>query len=231
MRNLDYMLKNRSIDYNKLIEYGFIKYKNVFNNQFELYIVFSKQQFTSKLIDLANEEEYVLVDIEDATGEFVGKVREEYENKLQEIFDTITYVDVFKSKQAKEVIKYINEKYNDKLEFLWKKFDNNAIWRNKQNGKWYGLLVKISKSKLGLNSEEIAEIIDLRYQKESISEIVDNKKIYPGYHMNKNSWITVILDGSVKTKELLSLIDNSYNLSIGNKSGWQQSGFEKISME
>lgn len=61
------------------------------------------------------------------------------------------------------------------------------------------------------------EILDLRYQKEEIKEFVDGKRIYPGYHMNKNSWITIILDGSIENESLFELIDNSYYLSVGNK--------------
>ena len=170
---------------------------------------------TSKLIDLANEDEYILVDIQDSTGEFVGKVRAEYENKLQNIIIKCTKPNVFKSKQAKKIIEYIKEKYNNELEYLWKKFPSNAVWRNKQNNKWYGILLTLSKTKLEkIDSDEIIEIIDLRYQKDKIKDLIDNDKIYPGYHMNKNSWITIKLDNSVDTKKIFKLIDNSYMLSI-----------------
>ena len=234
MRNLDLIFKNREFDFSKLVEYGFNKIddtyilKNIIcNNQFEMIVEISKKIKTSKLIDLANEEEYILVDIEESTGEFVGRVKQEYENELQNIIDNCTTFCAFKSKQAKEIIKHIKQKYDDELEFLWEKFDNNAIWRNKQNNKWYGLLINISKSKLGLESEDIVEIIDLRYQKCNIESIVDNEKIYPGYHMNKKSWITIILDESLETKEIFKLIDNSYKLSIGNKSGLSSNNLSK----
>ena len=77
----------------------------------------------------------------------------------------------------------------------------------------------VSKRKLGIESDDIVEIIDLRYQKEQIVEIIDNKNIFPGYHMNKKSWITIKLDNSVDTKQIYKLIDNSYKISIGNKCG------------
>lgn len=38
--------------------------------------------------------------------------------------------------------------------------------------------------------------------------------------MNKKSWITIKLDKSIDTTEIFNLIDNSYNLSIGNKCGF-----------
>ena len=221
MRILENELKNRTIDYEELQKYGFIKENEkleynskIYNNQFEAIVEVEKDQMSARLIDLASEEEYVLVDIPDSTGEFVGNVRQEYENLLNDIIKNCTVVDVFKSKQSKEVIKYIKQKYNDELEFLWEKFEGTAIWRNKKNNKWYGLLCKLSKRKIGIDSDELVEIIDLRYQKEQIEEYIDFEKIYPGYHMNKKSWITIILDNSLDTKNIYDLIDNSYNISI-----------------
>lgn len=149
-----------------------------------------------------------------ALGEFVGKVRNEYEKIINEIIKRCTNTEAFKNSQTKQVIEYIREKYGDELEFLWEKFDDNAIWRNKQNKKWYGLLCKISANKIGINSEEIIEIIDLRYQKEETRNIVDFKGIFPGYHMNKKSWITIKLDDAVETEKIYELIDNSFELSI-----------------
>ena len=224
MRNFSKELKNKTISYEKLLKYGFKKqeekyiYKeNICDNQFEMIVEVNKKQMTSKLIDLANEDEYILVDIQDSSGEFVGTVREEYENKLKDIFNNCTTLDSFKGGQAKKVIKYIHEKYDDELEYLWEKFENTAIVRNKQNNKWYALIVKLAEEKIGINSDKIVEIIDLRYQKDEIEKVIDNEKVYPGYHMNKKSWITIKLDDTVNTKEICDLIDNSYQLSIKKK--------------
>lgn len=220
MRNLKNELTNKSINYSKLLDYGFQKkgkeyiyIAKIYNDQFQMIVIFSKESNTSKLIDIISGDEYVLVDIQDSTGEFVGKVRVEYENKLKDIIEKCTTPNVFKSNQAKKIIKYIREKYDDELEFLWEKYDNNAIWRNKTNDKWYGLLLTVSKRKLGIDSDDIIEIIDLRYQKENVDEIINGKNIYPGYHMNKKSWITIILDDSIAIDEIYDLIDNSYELS------------------
>ena len=32
--------------------------------------------------------------------------------------------------------------------------------------------------------------------------------------MNKNNWITIKLDGSVPTKEIIKMIDESYKISL-----------------
>lgn len=221
MRNLTKDFENRKIDYQKLREYGFVKIANQYvystkllNNQFEMIVNISDDMKTAKIIDSAIEAEYILVDIAKSSGEFVGTLREQYEEKLKDIIEKCTVSHVFKSEQAVAVIEYIKTKYNDELEFLWKKFDNNAIWRNKQTKKWYALLISLSKNKLGSIEDELIEIIDLRYQKNEIAEIIDNDKILPGYHMNKKSWITIKLDGSVDIQTIYDLIDNSYLLSL-----------------
>lgn len=38
--------------------------------------------------------------------------------------------------------------------------------------------------------------------------------IIPGYHMNKQHWNTIELDGTVPTKLLLEMIDESYDLIL-----------------
>jgi len=40
--------------------------------------------------------------------------------------------------------------------------------------------------------------------------------IFPGYHMNKKHWNTVICNGTIPSRLLLKLIDHSYELVAGN---------------
>ena len=99
----------------------------------------------------------------------------------------------------------------DEFEFLWEK-SNNAIVRHKENNKWYAALLMVSKNKLGLDSDEVVDIIDLKMLPEDIEEIVDNENYFLGYHMNKKHWITIILDGRVKIEKIYEFIDLSYHL-------------------
>jgi predicted DNA-binding protein (MmcQ/YjbR family) len=38
--------------------------------------------------------------------------------------------------------------------------------------------------------------------------------VFPGYHMNKKHWNTVVVDGSVSSKQLKEWIDHSYDLVV-----------------
>jgi|TARA_Y100001947_G_scaffold1102_1_gene1018 predicted DNA-binding protein (MmcQ/YjbR family) len=42
------------------------------------------------------------------------------------------------------------------------------------------------------------------------------ESVIPGYHMNKEHWNTVILDGTVPREEIESMIDTSYALVVQN---------------
>jgi predicted DNA-binding protein (MmcQ/YjbR family) len=55
--------------------------------------------------------------------------------------------------------------------------------------------------------------INLKYPKEGIFELRSAfKEIQPGYHMNKDNWNTVYLDGNLKDDFIKELIDISYEL-------------------
>ena len=204
----------------KLVPYGFKKQKskyvfetNIMNGDFRLTVsVAQSGGVDTSLVETETNEEYVLYKT-NASGTFVGDVRSAIENVLLDIADKCYEPAVFKSNQAMKLIAYVREKYGDELEFLWTKFPDNAIWRRKDNEKWYGALLTLSMLKLDGKTDKIVEIVDLREKPETIENLVDNAKYYPGWHMNKKSWYTIVLDGSVPDEELFGRIDESYKLA------------------
>lgn len=214
-----FIRKKRNED--KLIRYGFTKetdgyqyVTSVMNCQFLLYVfVDERGAVSTKMIDCLSNEEYSLYKITSPVGSFVGEVRAVCEAVLTDISQKCYEPDVFHCGQTLAVIEYVREKYGDEMEYLWEKFPDNAIWRRKDNQKWYGAILTVSKKKLGLDSGEIAEIVDLRLYPEEMAGTVDGVKYFPGWHMNKKSWYTIILDNSVPTEEICQRIDKSYMLA------------------
>ena len=216
-------INNKKINRSKLLHFGFkeengsfIYSESILNNQFKFFILIdNKDKINTTLIETATKEIYTLHLVEDVCGSFVGKIKEEYDAILAKISEQCFESDIFKTRQANDLIEYIREKYNDELEFLWQKFSGNAIVRRKDNLKWYAAFLTVSKQKFGFEDSSSVEIIDLRT--ENIDQIVDNKTIFPGYHMNKKHWITIILDGSVSLDFIKNKIDLSYELANKNK--------------
>lgn len=214
------IFKHKKPDFQKLLNYGFALENDsyifntvIMNGSFALHIKITQTDIETNVIDLATDEPYTLFMVEDASGGFVGKVRAAYENVMLDIADKCFDKHVFKSDYAQQIIKYVYDNYGDELEYLWDKLPDCAIWRRKENNKWYGLLLAVTKDKLGLKSKDKVEIIDLRAEPEFIDGIVDGTTFFRGYHMNKKHWITVCLDGSVPMTEIQSMLDKSFELA------------------
>ncbi len=111
-----------------------------------------------------------------------------------------------------EIYKYVKEKYNTNPEFLWLKYPKYAVLRN--NKKWYGVIMNIPKNKLGLSSNLEVDIINVKCPPEIIGNLRLNEGYFKAYHMNKEHWVTIILDGTVSMKEIKNLIDISYELTM-----------------
>ena len=215
------ILKNKVVNFNKLAGFGFVKdgqeyfYKtNLMDNQFLLTVIIDMAgNLKTKVEDVATNDEYTLFLLEGVTGAFVGKVKAEYEDVIINIANSCYECEIFKTTQAKQIIEYVKTKYGDELEFLWKDSPNTAIVRRKETKKWYILLFCESKSKLGVDSHELVEILNLHMKTEEIEKVIDYNKYYPGYHMNKKHWVSICLDGTLTWAELQSRIDDSYKLA------------------
>lgn len=120
----------------------------------------------------------------------------------------------FKSPQARELIKYVATQYGRELEFLWPRTPENAIWRRGDNDKWFGILLTVKKSKIEPGDDTPVEILDIRCTPDMLDFVVDGKNIFPGWHMNKRNWITIILDGRMPMPQIESLLDNSYEIAL-----------------
>ena len=71
-----------------------------------------------------------------------NQVQDQVKKKL--ILEDINKANMFMDNNIVDTEYFLlfKEKNNDELEFLWEKFDNNAICRNKQNNKWYILFIE-----------------------------------------------------------------------------------------
>ena len=132
---------------------------------------------------------------------------------MQKIAETCCDESIFKNDETQAVITYVREKYGDELEFLWQKFPDNAVFRRKDNRKWYAAILTVSAKKLAPEQDMPVEVIDLRGLPDEIAALTDGKKYFPGYHMNKTHWYTICLNGSVALDEICRRVDESYVLA------------------
>ncbi len=77
---------------------------------------------------------------------------------------------------------------------------------------------KVKKKMFGfLRFKEGIGYINLKCKPDEVAVMRDIfVSVIPGYHMNKEHWNTVILDGTMPEEEIKSMIDTSYSLVVQN---------------
>ena len=213
------VFKRFSVNYNKLEDYGFKKEKNNYvfeknflNNDFKAIVtISSKGIVTGKVIENEINEEYTLLRTE-AIGEFVGKVREAYKEILLDIRNKCFEANYFIFDQTNRINNYIKEKYGNDPEFLWESSSGAGVYRNPSNNKWYGIVMNVNHSKLDSKKTGEVEVINIKLDELEIKDLLKQKGFYKAYHMNKVSWISIILNDTLSDEVICSLIDKSYEI-------------------
>jgi predicted DNA-binding protein (MmcQ/YjbR family) len=206
-----YLLNKYTIDYDKLLSYGFIHKKNVYtykcnlsNNMYLVVSITNKTMHTNVFDSLLNEE-YILYKVKSTSG-FVLAIQDQ----VEKIIDSIISACFTKGDLRNEIIDYCKKKYNTTPEYPWDDLKDAFTLKN-EKGKWYGLVMKIKGQSLKIK-EPYIDIMNIKCNPDTITKLIDNVNYYPAYHMNKKYWLTIILNNDTNKKELYDLLDKSYNL-------------------
>lgn len=200
----------------KLLQYGFreeeeklIYRKEILDSSFLIEIVFVNSQLLIEVYDIEFDEIYSLYSVDSAVGETVQNIREHVEKLLSSILGLADE----SGKISSEIIDYCNNKYGGNHVNPFKKHPDILAFVNEKN-KWYALMSNVEYNKLNKTSNIITKvkILNVKYPTDKILEIIDNKNIFPAYHMNKKHWISIVLDKNIKLETIKELIDISYSL-------------------
>ena len=75
-------------------------------------------------------------------------------------------------------------------------FENDfetAVFRHRENRKWYALSMRVPRSKFGVQTNEAVDVVNLKLPLELFGFYDSSKGVYPAYHMNKLHWVSVLL--------------------------------------
>lgn len=223
------LTRSQKLNVNSLEPFGLRKNGDVWkyvaaimNGEFDLEVTVSERgNIDTGLTEKATGEEYVLYKT-NAAGAFIGDVRTAVRDVLDGIISSCYIPAVYKNAQTEMVLEYSVETYGDEPEFLWTKFPDYSVLRRKDNDKWYAVIGIVQRGKVdGSDSGEPVEVADFRMGNEDKANILSKPGFYPGWHMNKNSWFTVILDGELPDDVIRECIDRSYMLA-GDKNSYEK---------
>lgn len=110
-----------------------------------------------------------------------------------------------------QLIAHIAGKYKALPECLWMRYPNYMVFRHSDNQKWFAILMDVPGRKLGLACGEAVDILNVKVSDPLLLDLLVQQEGYlRGYHMNKGSWISILLDGTVPFEEICQRLKESY---------------------
>lgn len=106
---------------------------------------------------------------------------------------------------------YIAEKYGVTPEYPWLSSPMHGVFRHESNRKWFAIIMRVSGTKLGLESDENIDVMNVKCDNIVIGSLLGQSGFFPAYHMNKSHWISIALDGSAEEETVKWLIDMSFS--------------------
>lgn len=168
------------------------------------------------VVDMMNGEEYAPLRNERFNGAYVNSVRSAYEELLQTIAQACCTDVLFASDQANRIAARIANRFGAEPDFPWSKdpYDSAGVFRHADTEKWFALVMNITVHALKKNGDRTPiDAINLKIDPPDGPKLTETDGIFPAYHMNHKSWITVTLDDRLSDDAVMALIENSYRLT------------------
>lgn len=119
----------------------------------------------------------------------------------------------------KDVFDYVKRTYHIEPVYLFKSSPEAAVLRHKpgKNGKapqkWFAIVMRVSGARVGLGTEDEVDVLNVKADPELVAFLQAQDGFCPAYHMNKEHWISILLDGPVGKEKICSLLGGSYELT------------------
>ena len=209
----------------KMLAYGFHKANKTYilekpflDGDFKTVLsVTPKGQVTGKVIDSMTQDEYYQLRQETATGPYVNRVRSAYRSLLTDIADSCCSDVLFASSQANRLTQAILDHFQVKPDFPWEhssRYQSYGAFRHTSNRKWFALIMNVKREVLDRDGNtSLIDILNVKIPPAQGDELRQIPGIYPAYHMNHKTWISVVLDETLPDEKIWELIDTSYQLT------------------
>ena len=106
-----------------------------------------------------------------------------------------------------QFLEYCLSAYSTAPDYPFDEDFETAVLRHADNRKWYAIVMRVSRRKLGLDSDEVIDIVNLKLPTEMFGSFGAADGVYPAYHMNKLHWISVLLPDA--PEDVVSFLTNA----------------------
>ncbi|WP_300708117.1 MmcQ/YjbR family DNA-binding protein [uncultured Desulfovibrio sp.] len=111
------------------------------------------------------------------------------------------------------LLAWVQATYGTLPEYPWRQYPAYAVLRHAGHGKWYGLIMDLPRERLNLPGTGRVDVVNLKTSCAAGLLVSGLPGVFPAYHMNKQHWITLALEGGLPDAELYGLVAESYALT------------------
>ncbi len=112
-----------------------------------------------------------------------------------------------------ELTDYIFDAYSVEPDYPFRMDDNTCVFRHPDNRKWFGIAMAVPYKTIGIRKKGTADILNVKCDPIVLGTLRKKPGFCPAYHMNKDKWITILLDGSAQREEITALVDMSWQMT------------------
>ena len=110
---------------------------------------------------------------------------------------------------------YILDTYTAEADHPWQRDPDSEVFRHPASRKWFALMMVLPRRRLGLTGESTLTVLNLKGDPLLIGALRQEPGFFPAYHMNREHWLTVALDGTVEDSRIMALLDMSWQATAG----------------
>lgn len=110
-------------------------------------------------------------------------------------------------------LRYAAETYGAAPEYPWADLPDAFVLRHETNRKWFAVGMTVRRDRLGLAGDGTVDVVNVKCDPMMSGSFLSQPGIFPGYHMNKLHWLSVLLDHTAADDDVRALVDASFALT------------------
>ena len=112
-----------------------------------------------------------------------------------------------------ELEEYILGQYEAESDHSFEEDSSVIVFKRQDNKKWFAAAKNIGCRSVNVSRAGRIDILNVRLSPRDITALRSREGFRPAWRMNANSWVTILLDGSVPDDEIRSLLDKAFTLA------------------
>ncbi|MBP3893842.1 MAG: MmcQ/YjbR family DNA-binding protein [Atopobiaceae bacterium] len=108
---------------------------------------------------------------------------------------------------------YVAERYGAVSDHSFKEDVSVTVYSRPDNRKWFAAAKNVGRRSVDAGSDGRIDILNVKLNPREVAALRSRDGFRPAWRMNQNSWVTILLDGTVSDDEVYELVDKAFALA------------------